>query len=233
MQAVMNPKYPGLSVRVADEGFDAYVWGNDFSFEVNAYGVPEMGRRVDQWPVERIVPYRKCYGIDPEEFASFRDAPDSAIFMAYLDDRAVGHIVVSTNWNGFAHVDELAVALPARRHGVAKSLLDVAQFWARKKNLPGMMLETQNNNLGACQMNQGALVNGQAIDHTTVALYYRVAVRDSTANNWPPGCSGSSCIAQDGSDTGDNFAGIKRFFHIISGIFLQKYIIQKKRIYQG
>ncbi|MDP1007983.1 GNAT family N-acetyltransferase, partial [Klebsiella pneumoniae] len=66
--------------------------------------------------VERILPYRKCYGIDPEEFASFRDAPDSAIFMAYLDDQPVGHIVVSTNWNGFAHVDELAVALPARRH---------------------------------------------------------------------------------------------------------------------
>ena len=129
MQAVMNPKYPGLSVRVADEGFDAYVWGNDFSFEVSAYGEPQMGKRVDQWPVERILPYRKCYGIDPEEFASFRDAPDSAIFMAYLDDRPVGHIVVSTNWNGFAHVDELAVVLPARRHGVAKALLDVAQFW--------------------------------------------------------------------------------------------------------
>ena len=106
MQAVMNPKYPGLSVRVADEGFDAYVWGNDFSFEVSAYGVPQMGQRVDQWPVEKVLPYRKCYGIDPEEFASFRDAADSSIFMAYLDDRAVGHIVVSTNWNGFAHVDE-------------------------------------------------------------------------------------------------------------------------------
>ena len=47
MQAVMNPKYPGLSVRVADEGFDAYVWGNDFSFEVSVYGVPQMGQRVD------------------------------------------------------------------------------------------------------------------------------------------------------------------------------------------
>lgn len=67
MQAVMNPKYPGLSVRVADEGFDAYVWGNDFSFEVSAYGVPELGKRVEQWLVERILPYRKCYGIDPEE----------------------------------------------------------------------------------------------------------------------------------------------------------------------
>ena len=46
--------------------------------------------------------------------------------MAYLDDQPVGHLVVSTNWNGFAHIDELAVHAPARRHGVAKALLDVA-----------------------------------------------------------------------------------------------------------
>ena len=89
MQAVVNPKYPGLSVRVADEGFDAYVWGNDFSFEVCVYGTPELGKPVDQWAVEQILPYRKCYGIDPEEFASYRDAADSAVFMAYLDDRPV------------------------------------------------------------------------------------------------------------------------------------------------
>src|SRR3546814_1352838 len=56
-------------------------------------------------PVTPIAPYRKCYGIDPEEFSSFRDAPDSEIFMAYLDDQPVGHLVVSTNWNGFAHID--------------------------------------------------------------------------------------------------------------------------------
>lgn len=134
MQPVMNPKYPGLSVRVADEGFAAYIWGSDFSFEVAAYGAAEVGKPVAQWPVTPITPYRKCYGIDPEEFSSFRDAADSAIFMAYLDDEPVGHLVVSTNWNGFAHIDELAVHAPARRHGVAKALLDVAQFWSRKKS---------------------------------------------------------------------------------------------------
>ena len=140
MQPVMNPKYPGLSVRVADEGFAAYIWGSDFSFEVAAYGAAQIGKPVSQWPVTPITPYRKCYGIDPEEFSSFRDAADSAIFMAYLDDEPVGHLVVSTNWNGFAHIDELAVHAPARRHGVAKALLDVAQFWSRKKKLPGIML---------------------------------------------------------------------------------------------
>ena len=64
MQAVMNPKYPGLSVRVADEGFDAYVWGNDFSFEVSAYGVPEMGKCVDQWALERTWCQHDLIGTD-------------------------------------------------------------------------------------------------------------------------------------------------------------------------
>lgn len=48
-----------------------------------------------------------------------------------------------------------------------------------------------------CTMNQNALVNGEGLVDTNVALYYRVAVRDSTANSWPPGCTGSNCIPQD------------------------------------
>lgn len=173
MQPVMNPKHPGLSVRVVDDGFAVYVWGSDFSFEVNAYGAAQVGVAVDQWPVTPIVPYRKCYGIDPDEFSSFRDAPDSEIFMAYLDDQPVGHLVISTNWNGFSHIDELAVHAPARRHGVAKALLDVALFWSRKKKLPGIMLETQNNNLGACRLYErcGYVLGG--IDH----LRYRAIDR--------------------------------------------------------
>ncbi|SDA11795.1 Acetyltransferase (GNAT) family protein [Pseudomonas sp. NFPP10] len=165
MQPVVNPRYPGLAVRVADEGFAAYIWGSDFSFEVSAYAVAEREVPVANWALRRIVPYRKCYGIDPEEFSSYRNAADSEIFMAYLDDQPVGHVVVSTNWNGYAHIDELAVHAPARRHGVARALLDVAQFWSRRKKLPGMMLETQNNNLGACRLYEqcGYVVGG--VDH--------------------------------------------------------------------
>ncbi len=165
MQPVINPKHPGLAVRVAGEEFAPYVWGSDFSFHVHAHGLAQVGLPVEQWPLENVSPYRKCYGIDPQEFDSFRGAADSAIFVAHLDDCPVGHLVISTNWNGFAHIDELAVHAPARRHGVAKALLDVAQFWSQKKNLPGIMLETQNNNLGACRLYErcGYVVGG--IDH--------------------------------------------------------------------
>lgn len=191
MQPMINPKYPGLSVRVADDGFAAYVWGSDFSFEVSAYAQAESEQAVAKWPLRHITPYRKCYGIDPEEFSSYRDAADSAVFMAYLDDEPVGHVVVSTNWNGYAHIDELAVHAPARRHGVAKALLDVAQFWSRKKKLPGIMLETQNNNLGACRLYErcGYVVGGidhlryRGIDPTTaeVAIFWYRLFNDELA----------------------------------------------------
>ena len=165
MYLVMNPTDPHVSVRLADEGFAPYVWGNDFSFEVRAYACADPYKKVEQWPLEQIAPYRKCYGIDPDEFAAYRGAHDSAVFMAYLDNQPVGHVVVSTNWNGFAHVDELAVAACARRHGVAKSLLEVVKFWSHKKNLPGIMLETQNNNIGACRLYERCGYQVGGVDH--------------------------------------------------------------------
>ena len=152
MHLVRTLHEPEVSVRLADEGFDPYVWCNDFSFEVRAYAHPDAQKKVEEWPLDVITPYRKCYGIAPDEFASYRDGPASAVFMAYLENQPVEHVVVSTHWNGFAHVDELAVIARARRHGVAKSLLDVVKFWSHKKNLPGIMLETQNNNIGACRL---------------------------------------------------------------------------------
>ena len=101
MHLVINPQNPEVSVRLADEGFAPYVWCNDFSFEVRAYAQVDLHTRVDEWPLHRITPYRKCYGIDPDEFASYRGAPDSAVFMAYLDGQAVptGTVLPTlTNW---------------------------------------------------------------------------------------------------------------------------------------
>ena len=74
MHLVVNPKDPHVSVRLADEGFAPYVWCNDFSFEVRAYARADRHKKVEHWPLDLITPYRKCYGIDPDEFASYRGA---------------------------------------------------------------------------------------------------------------------------------------------------------------
>jgi hypothetical protein len=65
------------------------------------------------------------------------------------------------------------------------------------KQHDGEYADRSDNPLNACAMNQNALVNGESLVNTSIALYYRVSVRDSTDNNWPPGCSGGTCIQQD------------------------------------
>jgi uncharacterized repeat protein (TIGR01451 family) len=59
--------------------------------------------------------------------------------------------------------------------------------------------DNPNYSLGDCGMNENALVNGANIENEDVVLWYRVAVRDSTASDWPPGCGagGTPCIPQD------------------------------------
>jgi ribosomal protein S18 acetylase RimI-like enzyme len=146
---------PALSIRVADECFEDYILNSEFTFTVSGYAVAQVGQRVERWPVESVKPYLKNYGIDAQEFDHYRRGPDSP----------VGHMVLSTHWSGFAHVEELAVDASARRTGIARSLLEVAQFWSRKRGLPGITLETQNNNLAACRLYErcGYVVGG--VDH--------------------------------------------------------------------
>ncbi|WPP02190.1 GNAT family N-acetyltransferase [Pseudomonas sp. HR96] len=148
----MGGAQAGLVVRLADHSFADYVRGSDYGFRVQAYATAVPGQPVADWPRRAVPPYRKCYGIDPDEFRACLDSPDAAVFMAWLNGRAVGHLVVTTHWNGLAQVDELAVDASARRKGVARALLEVAGFWAHKKFLPGIVLETQNNNLDACRL---------------------------------------------------------------------------------
>ncbi|MGV8917188.1 MAG: GNAT family N-acetyltransferase [Pseudomonas sp.] len=165
----MNRDNPALSIRVADEWFEDYILNSEFTFTVIGYAQAQIGQPVAHWEIQAVEPYRKNYGIDAQEFSHYREGADSTVLVAWLDERAVGHMVLSTHWNGFAHIDELAVDASARRNGVARSLLEVAQFWSRKRNLPGIMLETQNNNLAACKLYErcGYVVGG--VDH----LFYR------------------------------------------------------------
>jgi len=175
MQAMASPT---LSIRVADECFEDYILNCEFTFTVTGYAQVLLDQPVAQWPVEPVEPYLKNYGIDSEEFCNYREGGAGTVLVAWSGGDPLGHVVVSKHWNGFAHIDELAVDTVARRNGVALKLLDAAQVWSRMHGLPGIVLETQNNNLAACRLYEryGFVVGG--LDH----LRYRAldpATRES------------------------------------------------------
>jgi streptothricin acetyltransferase len=103
-------------------------------------------------------------------------------FVAYVQNRPAGEIRMSQNWNGYAYVEDLVVGQAFRRMGVATALVNQAINWSRSKHLPGVMLETQNNNVAACKLYErcgfqlrgfdSALYQGLTKSSREVALFW-------------------------------------------------------------
>jgi ribosomal protein S18 acetylase RimI-like enzyme len=102
-----------------------------------------------------VSPYEKEY--DEEESVdidSFIDNDEKVIFFAFVDGQLAGQIKMIKWWNQFAWVDDLVVNPQFRGLGVGKSLIAEAVRWSKEKRFPGIMLETQDDNVSACKLYQ-------------------------------------------------------------------------------
>lgn len=121
----------------------------DASFTVTSKLVPHVADGVPDYTIVSVPPYVKHYP-PPEEHTTFLAQRDKGIFFARVDGTLAGQIILFKNWNGYAYIDDLAVNPTFRRRGVGRALIDQAVSWAKARNLPGIMLETQNINVAAC-----------------------------------------------------------------------------------
>ncbi len=127
-------------------------------------------------------PFQKRYPCDEIDASAYLADPNRMIFFAYLGGELAGQVILRTNWNRFAYVEDIAVDVHRRRRGVGRVLMDQAVGWAKARNLPGIMLETQNNNVAACRFYQqygftlggfdACLYQGIAKDTEEIALFW-------------------------------------------------------------
>ncbi len=69
-----------------------------------------------------------------------------------------------------------------RRLGIGRALIEQGMKWAEKQALAGIMLETQDNNVGACRFYQNC---GFVLRGFDTALYHNSAeCRDEIALFW-------------------------------------------------
>lgn len=94
---------------------------------------------------------KKRYGIDPIDYNSYINNPDRVVFLAYTENDIAGQIILRKNWNSYANIEDISVDSRVRRQGVGTALVAQARSWAEQRSLPGMMLETQDNNMAACK----------------------------------------------------------------------------------
>ena len=124
----------------------------DNSFTVNSKLILNVENGTIRYTSVDISPYTKQY--EAEEFDSkfYMNHSDRAVFFAYLDEELSGEIRLRKYWNGYAYIDSIAVDSKFRNQGVGHALIKQAVEWAKIKGFPGLMLETQDNNVAACRL---------------------------------------------------------------------------------
>ncbi len=129
----------------------------DDSFTVDSTIVLSLTGRQIGFTVKEIPGYTKSYSEEQFEEAAdgdcseYIDSPDQIAYLACAENQVVGRIVLKRNWNKYAYVEDIAVDKKYRGQGVGRKLIEQAKRWAKNGGMPGIMLETQSNNVNACK----------------------------------------------------------------------------------
>lgn len=135
-----------------------------------------------QFSIVPTTPYQKKYPGDSFDYNDYIEKPDRIVYLAYVENIIAGEIRLRKNWNNYAYIEDIVVDAEFRRRGIGRSLINKAIHWAKEKNLPGIMLETQDNNAAGCLLYQACGLELAGLDrhlyhgldpHTDeVALYW-------------------------------------------------------------
>lgn len=130
--------------------------------------------------IVRVEPYERDYQAEDVDYGFDNDS--TTVFFAEVDGNLAGRIKMMKWWNQFGYVEDLVVNPEYRGMGLGRQLLERGIQWARENNFPGVMLETQDDNVPACMLYQscGFVLSGfdrnvyKAINPNTkeTALYW-------------------------------------------------------------
>jgi streptothricin acetyltransferase len=104
------------------------------------------------YSVADVEPYERDIHAEDVNYGFSETGP--TIFFADVNGKLAGRIKMLEWWNQFAYVDDLVVHPEYRGTGIGRALLEHGIQWARENNFPGVMLETQDDNVPACALYQ-------------------------------------------------------------------------------
>jgi ribosomal protein S18 acetylase RimI-like enzyme len=141
-----------ITIREIDESTVQSVKQYSSSFEVTSKLVLHAENGKINYTVVDVPSHIKQYGLEEVEPKTYVGSSDKTVFFAYVDGKLAGQIRLWKHWNNYVYIDDIAVEPDHRGRGVGYALIQRAIEWAKLKGLPGIMLETQNNNVAACRL---------------------------------------------------------------------------------
>jgi streptothricin acetyltransferase len=124
----------------------------DSSFMIDSRLVLRTEENGDiSYTVENLPPLTKHYPVDEIDYSTYIRNPAKAVYLAYVDGQFAGQVILRKNWNNYAYIEWIVVDAGFRKLGTGRMLMERAISWAKERHLPGIMLETQDNNVAACK----------------------------------------------------------------------------------
>ncbi len=104
------------------------------------------------YTIAPVEPYEREVHAEDTDYGFDEAGP--TIFFADVDGQPAGRIKMMRWWNRFGYVEDLVVNPEYRGQGIGRMLLEQGIQWARENDYPGVMLETQDDNVPACTLYQ-------------------------------------------------------------------------------
>ena len=149
---------------------------------------PIIGRIVPQFSGTTWSYTEELYETDTEahfpddrlDWSTYIDHQDRIVLLAFSGTCCIGQIRLVRDWNRFAYIENIAVKQAFRKLGVGHQLLAAATKWAQQRELIGLSLEAQDDNLIACRFyaREGFVLGGvdslkqSANPHIDLTLYW-------------------------------------------------------------
>ncbi len=129
-------------------------------FTVNSRLVLYIENETLVYTIVPVEPYERDIPIEDTDYGFDEEGP--TIFFVEVDGKLIGRIKMLKWWNRFAYVEDLVVNPEYRGMGIGRMLLERGIQWAREHEFPGVMLETQDDNVPACTLyrNCGFVLSG-------------------------------------------------------------------------
>lgn len=161
----------------------------DGEFIIDAKLVLHVENDEIRYTITEVSSTKKRYEEDDVDYTTYIDDPDKVVFLAYVEGQIAGQIILRKNWNRYAYIEDIAVGVQFRRQGIGREMILWAKHWAKGRNLVGIMLETQNNNVKACRFYESCgfrlrgfdtyLYKGINSDTEEIALYWYLVFEEA------------------------------------------------------
>ena len=81
----------------------------DDEFDIDSRLVLQLEDNQLSYTIVNVPPEKKRYPPDDFDYTTYPDDPEKGVFLAYVDGRVAGELLLRLNWNRFAWIEGIGV----------------------------------------------------------------------------------------------------------------------------